>query len=156
VTTLKVAEEVCTYITQTNIIYKWQYTVPHHPYSTVLQLYNVCSTQTHMYSMIIEKKSCSVCATVAVHPQVYFFLKAAQQFLLSRSVTDLARLSLEQPVFVSVHENASHTTPDTLTQSYIVTDLQHKVNITRKVSFCHFCLPGVAKCYPLEREGIID
>ena len=44
-------------------------------------------------------------------------------------MTDLARLSLEQPVFVSVHENATHTTPDTLTQSYIVTDLHHKVPI---------------------------
>jgi ATP-dependent RNA helicase DDX10/DBP4 len=50
-------------------------------------------------------------------------------------VTDLARLSLEQPVFVSVHENASHTTPDTLTQSYIVTDLQHKVNSSRKNTY---------------------
>jgi hypothetical protein len=64
-----------------------------------------------------------------------FFRNAAQQVLLTRSVTDLARLSLEQPVFVSVHENASHTTPDTLTQSYIVTDLQHKVNSSRKYTF---------------------
>ena len=48
--------------------------------------------------------------------------------LNGRSVKDLARLSLEQPVFVSVHENAEHTTPDTLTQSYIVTDLHHKVS----------------------------
>lgn len=50
-----------------------------------------------------------------------------------RSVTDLARLSLENPVYVSVHENSDHTTPDNLTQSYIVTDLQNKVMIRRQL-----------------------
>jgi hypothetical protein len=62
-------------------------------------------------------------------------------------VTDLARLSLEQPVFVSVHENASHTTPDTLTQSYIVTDLQHKVNSSRKDKF---------RAYLFTMDGILE
>jgi len=47
----------------------------------------------------------------------------------TRSVQDLARLSLESPVFVSVHENSAATTPDNLTQSYIVTDLDNKINI---------------------------
>ncbi|XP_023348850.1 probable ATP-dependent RNA helicase DDX10 [Eurytemora carolleeae] len=61
-------------------------------------------------------------------------LPAQRQSLLfsatqTRSVTDLARLSLENPVYVSVHENSDHTTPDNLTQSYIVTDLQNKINI---------------------------
>jgi len=35
---------------------------------------------------------------------------------LHRSVKDLARLSLTDPVFVSVHENASESTPDQLEQ----------------------------------------
>jgi len=47
----------------------------------------------------------------------------------TRSVTDLARLSLEKPVYVSVHEHSSNSTPDNLTQSYVVTDLHNKVNI---------------------------
>jgi len=47
----------------------------------------------------------------------------------TRSVQDLARLSLESPVYVSVHENSDHVTPDSLTQSYIVTELKHKVDI---------------------------
>jgi hypothetical protein len=65
VTTLKVAEEVM-YFTQTNIIYKWQYTVPHHPYSTA----GITTYAVHRRTCtIIEKKSCSVCVSVAVHPQ---------------------------------------------------------------------------------------
>jgi len=47
----------------------------------------------------------------------------------TRSITDLARLSLTNPVLVSVHEKSSTTTPDQLRQSYIVTDLEHKINI---------------------------
>ncbi len=136
-TSLKIAEEVM-YITQTNIIYNWQYTVPYHPYSTAaIQRIQYLPTQTHMYIVQYDHREeimFCLCECGSI-PTGVFFLKAAQQFLLPRSVTDLARLSLEQPVFVSVHENASHTTPDTLTQSYIVTDLQHKVNISRKVTY---------------------
>jgi len=47
----------------------------------------------------------------------------------TRSITDLARLSLTKPVLVSVHENSITTTPDQLRQSYIVADVEHKVNI---------------------------
>jgi len=47
----------------------------------------------------------------------------------TRSITDLARLSLTKPVLVSVHENSSSTTPDQLRQSYIVAGLEHKINI---------------------------
>lgn len=61
-------------------------------------------------------------------------LPSSRQTLLfsatqTRSVQDLARLSLESPVYVSVHENSDHITPDSLTQSYIVTELKHKVDI---------------------------
>eukprot|EP00088_Acartia_fossae_P000239 TRINITY_DN10087_c0_g1_i4.p1 TRINITY_DN10087_c0_g1~~TRINITY_DN10087_c0_g1_i4.p1 ORF type:complete len:828 (-),score=245.94 TRINITY_DN10087_c0_g1_i4:195-2648(-) len=61
-------------------------------------------------------------------------LPAKRQTLLfsatqTRSVTDLARLSLDKPVYVSVHENSTNSTPDNLTQSYVVTDLQNKMDI---------------------------
>ena len=46
-----------------------------------------------------------------------------------RSVKDLARLSLKDPVYVSVHENAQYSTPESLRQSYIITPIQNKVDI---------------------------
>ena len=42
---------------------------------------------------------------------------------------DLARLSLEKPVFVSVHEHSDKPTPDKLAQTYIVCELHDKINI---------------------------
>lgn len=42
----------------------------------------------------------------------------------TKSVKDLARLSLKNPVFVSSHENEKHSTPENLTQSYIICDLE--------------------------------
>ena len=45
----------------------------------------------------------------------------------TRNIADLARLSLTNPVLVSVHENASVTTPENLRQSYIVAEVEHKV-----------------------------
>jgi ATP-dependent RNA helicase DDX10/DBP4 len=61
-------------------------------------------------------------------------LPAARQTLLfsatqTRSIEDLARLSLDKPVMVSVHEHSAATTPDNLTQSYIVTEAEHKLNV---------------------------
>ncbi|KFM82454.1 putative ATP-dependent RNA helicase DDX10, partial [Stegodyphus mimosarum] len=47
----------------------------------------------------------------------------------TKSVRDLARLSLKNPIYVSVHENAKHTTPDTLVQSYVVCEAHSKVNL---------------------------
>jgi len=47
----------------------------------------------------------------------------------TRSISDLARLSLSKPMFVSVHENSSSTTPDHLQQRYIVANVEHKINI---------------------------
>lgn len=46
----------------------------------------------------------------------------------TRKVSDLARLSLKDPEYVSVHEAASSATPSTLQQHYIVTPLPEKVN----------------------------
>lgn len=46
----------------------------------------------------------------------------------SKKVSDLARLSLKDPEYVSVHEAASHATPSTLQQHYIVTPLEEKMD----------------------------
>ncbi|XP_064617885.1 probable ATP-dependent RNA helicase DDX10 [Liolophura sinensis] len=47
----------------------------------------------------------------------------------TKSVKDLARLSLHQPMFVSVHELSEYSTPAQLEQSYIVCELHEKLNI---------------------------
>ncbi|XP_050588920.1 probable ATP-dependent RNA helicase DDX10 [Bombus affinis] len=47
----------------------------------------------------------------------------------TKSVRDLARLSLKDPMYVSVHEHATHTTPEALEQSYIVCALEDKVSM---------------------------
>jgi ATP-dependent RNA helicase DDX10/DBP4 len=46
----------------------------------------------------------------------------------SKRVSDLARLSLKDPEYVSVHEAAATATPATLQQSYIVTPLSEKLD----------------------------
>ncbi|KAK3802741.1 hypothetical protein RRG08_012256 [Elysia crispata] len=46
----------------------------------------------------------------------------------TKSVKDLARLSLKKPIYVSVHEKAKETTPATLDQRYIICEMQDKVN----------------------------
>ncbi|CAM1305312.1 DDX10 (predicted), partial [Pycnogonum litorale] len=47
----------------------------------------------------------------------------------TKSVKDLARLSLKDPMYVSVHEHSKHSTPENLRQSYIVCELHEKVNL---------------------------
>lgn len=61
-------------------------------------------------------------------------LPAERQTLLfsatqTRSVKDLARLSLQDPMYVSVHENATESTPEQLEQSYVVCELHDKLNM---------------------------
>lgn len=46
----------------------------------------------------------------------------------SKRVSDLARLSLKEPEYVSVHEAADSATPSTLQQHYIVTPLHEKLD----------------------------
>ncbi len=46
----------------------------------------------------------------------------------TKKVSDLARLSLREPEYVSVHEAASSATPSTLQQHYIVTPLPEKLD----------------------------
>lgn len=47
----------------------------------------------------------------------------------TRSVKDLARLSLRDPEYVWVHEKAKFSTPATLEQSYVVCELHQKINM---------------------------
>ncbi len=47
----------------------------------------------------------------------------------TRSVKDLARVGLDKPVFVSVHEHSSRATPDELTEHYMVCTLDQKVDV---------------------------
>ncbi|KAL8702026.1 MAG: hypothetical protein Q9201_004603 [Fulgogasparrea decipioides] len=46
----------------------------------------------------------------------------------TKKVSDLARLSLKNPEYVSVHETAASATPSTLQQNYVVTPLPEKMN----------------------------
>lgn len=60
-------------------------------------------------------------------------LPQARQTLLfsatqTKKVSDLARLSLKDPEYVSVHEAAKTATPATLQQNYVVTPLPEKLN----------------------------
>lgn len=48
---------------------------------------------------------------------------------LNRSVRDLGRLSLKDPMYVSVHEHAIYTTPEALQQSYVVCTLEDKISM---------------------------
>lgn len=47
----------------------------------------------------------------------------------TKSVKDLARLSLKDPSYVSVHENSEYSTPSGLEQNYVVCKLEDKVSI---------------------------
>ena len=47
----------------------------------------------------------------------------------TRSVKDLARLSLENPMYVSVHENSEKATPDKLSERYILCEIEDKINL---------------------------
>jgi ATP-dependent RNA helicase DDX10/DBP4 len=46
----------------------------------------------------------------------------------TKKVSDLARLSLNEPEFVSAHESADSATPGTLQQNYVVTPLPEKLD----------------------------
>ncbi|KAI8377814.1 P-loop containing nucleoside triphosphate hydrolase protein [Radiomyces spectabilis] len=59
-------------------------------------------------------------------PQRQTLLFSATQ---TRSVKDLARLSLKDPEYVAVHEKSEHSTPHNLTQHYTVCELPKKLDI---------------------------
>ena len=47
----------------------------------------------------------------------------------TKSVKDLARLSLKDPVYVAPHETSEHSTPNQLQQNFVVVELQDKVTM---------------------------
>ncbi|XP_043854695.1 probable ATP-dependent RNA helicase DDX10 isoform X2 [Dromiciops gliroides] len=47
----------------------------------------------------------------------------------TKSVKDLARLSLKDPEYVWVHEKAKYSTPATLDQNYIICELHQKISV---------------------------
>jgi len=69
----------------------------------------------------------------AVDAIVEHLPKERQTLLFSatqtKKITDLVRLSLNEPEFVSVHESANTATPAKLQQNYIVTPLPEKLDV---------------------------
>jgi ATP-dependent RNA helicase DDX10/DBP4 len=47
----------------------------------------------------------------------------------TKSVKDLARVSLKDPEYISVHEEAKRATPDTLEQYAMIVPLEQKLNM---------------------------
>ena len=61
-------------------------------------------------------------------------LPASRQTLLfsatqTKSVKDLARLSLNNPSYISVHEKSAKATPEDLDQDYVVCELHDKLSL---------------------------
>lgn len=59
-------------------------------------------------------------------PERQTFLYSATQ---TRSVKDLARLSLNDPVYVAPHDQAAFSTPEALAQNYVVVNLEDKITM---------------------------
>lgn len=59
--------------------------------------------------------------------ELKFYVISNIFYISIRSVKDLARLSLKDPLYVSVHEYSTYTTPESLQQSYIVCSLEDKM-----------------------------
>lgn len=55
----------------------------------------------------------------------------------TKSVKDLARLSLKNPVYVSVHEHAKYSTPSCLQQCYMKVKAQEKIDVLWSFLKCH-------------------
>lgn len=54
------------------------------------------------------------------------FLYSATQ---TKSVKDLARLSLSHPEYISVHAESASATPEKLSQSYVLCELDEKLTV---------------------------
>lgn len=67
----------------------------------------------------------------------------------TKSVSDLARLSLTDPEYVAVHELAEKSTPDTLQQNYLVCQLFEKLDVLYSFIKTHLkskCLIFLSSC----------
>ncbi|CAH0553957.1 unnamed protein product [Brassicogethes aeneus] len=74
--------------------------------------------------MGFEQTMNAIIANIPLERQTLLF--SATQ---TKSVKDLARLSLVDPSYVSVHENSEFGTPKELQQSYVVCELKDKISI---------------------------
>ncbi|XP_039288081.1 probable ATP-dependent RNA helicase DDX10 [Nilaparvata lugens] len=74
-------------------------------------------------NMGFEETMNSIIANLPPNRQTLLF--SATQ---TKSIRDLARLSLTNPKYLSVHENAAHSTPEELTQSYVVCEIEDKIS----------------------------
>lgn len=84
--------------------------------------------------MLDEADRCLDMGFAATMNAIVANLPLARQTLLfsatqTKSVKDLARLSLKDPSYVSVHENREHSTPSELQQSYVICKLEDKLSI---------------------------
>ncbi|KAG0253581.1 ATP-dependent RNA helicase dbp4 [Mortierella polycephala] len=61
----------------------------------------------------------------------------------TKSVKDLARLSLKDPEYVAVHEKAEHSTPKNLAQYYMVVPLHQKLDVTFNFIKTHLSAKGI-------------
>lgn len=79
------------------------------------------SSQPHRQSMWLKN--------IYNHIELEFFVCPVDNILnfFVRSVKDLARLSLRDPLYISAHEHSVHTTPESLQQNYIVCALGDKL-----------------------------
>jgi len=67
----------------------------------------------------------------------------------TKSVRDLARLSLRDPQYIAVHEKAESATPSRLTQHYVVCKLEDKLNMLFSFLRSHLhskCIIFVSSC----------
>jgi ATP-dependent RNA helicase DDX10/DBP4 len=98
------------------------------------------------------------------------YLPPRQTLLFSatqtKSVKDLARLSLNSPEYVAVHAEDVQTTPSQLLQNYIVCDLQEKLDVlysfikqhlkNKIIVFLSTCsqVRFVSECFSSKQPGI--
>ncbi|KAG0293517.1 ATP-dependent RNA helicase dbp4 [Linnemannia gamsii] len=73
-------------------------------------------------------------------PQRQTMLFSATQ---TKSVKDLARLSLKDPEYVAVHEKSEHSTPKNLSQYYMVVPLQQKLDVMFNFIKTHLTAKGI-------------
>lgn len=79
-------------------------------------------------------------------PQRQTFLYSATQ---TRSIKDLARLSLTDPTYVAPHEQAAFSTPDELAQNYVVVNLEDKLTMLWSFIKTHMkqkCIVFMSSC----------
>lgn len=61
----------------------------------------------------------------------------------TKSVSDLARLSMKDPKYISVHENEKYSTPKKLMQTYCVIELPQKINFLYSFMKNHLKSKGI-------------